>query len=110
MVPEIDVERVRRWAAVRVPVAVQEELRLDVETESLSITIVERHAPWLAGDTEWTRRPVARFRYTKSRNEWTLYCYRGTGNRERYPFAAATPHIENLLEVVERDETNIFWG
>ena len=110
MVPEIDVERVRRWAAVRVPFAVQDKVRLEVETDSLSITIVERRVPWPAGDTEWTRDPVARLRYTKSPNEWTLYCYRGTGKHERYPFAPATPHIEKLLDVIDRDETNIFWG
>lgn len=110
MVPEVDVERVRRWAAVRVPVAVQDQVRIEVETDSLSITVVERRVPWREGDTEWSRNPVARFRYTKSRNEWTLYCYRGGGKQERYLFAPATQHIENLLDAVDRDETAIFWG
>ena len=83
---------------------------MEVETDSLAITLVERRVPWREGDAEWTRNPVARFRYTKTRNEWTLYCHRGNGRQERYAFAPATPHIENLLDVVDRDETNIFWG
>ena len=110
MVPEIDVERVRRWAAVRVPVALQDELRMEVEVDPLSITLVERRMPWREDDTEWSRLPIARFRYTKKRNEWTLYCYRGNGNQERYPFAPSTPHVTDLLDAVDRDETSIFWG
>ena len=83
---------------------------MEVEVDSLSITLLERRVPWREDDTEWSRRPVARFRYTKRRGEWTLYCYRGNGKQERYQFAAATPHIEDLLDVVDRDDTAIFWG
>lgn len=110
MVPGIDVERARRWAAVRVPVHLQDELRVEVDVDRLSITVLECRAPWADWMTEWTRRPVARFRYTKSHNEWTLYCYRGSGKVERFPLAEPTPHIETLLEIVDDDPTGIFWG
>jgi hypothetical protein len=60
--------------------------------------------------TDWTRQPVARFRYTKSRNQWTLYCYRASGNFEMFEFAVPTAHIEELLNVVDEDPTFIFWG
>ncbi|MDX2343590.1 MAG: DUF3024 domain-containing protein [Acidimicrobiia bacterium] len=110
MVPEIDVERVRRWAAVRVPVKVQDELRLAVDVDRLSITVMECRAPWTDSMTDWTRRPVARFRYTQVRGEWTLYCYRSSGDFERFVFADPTPKIEDLLDVVDDDPTCIFWG
>jgi hypothetical protein len=49
MVPEIDVERVRRWAAVRVPVTVHDQLRLEVDVDRLSITVMECRAPGRIG-------------------------------------------------------------
>lgn len=110
MVPEIDVERVRRWAAVRVPVTVQDQLRLEVDVDRLSITVMECRAPWADWMTDWTRKPVARFRYTKSRNQWTLYCYRASEDWELFEFADPASHIEKLLDVVDEDPTFIFWG
>jgi hypothetical protein len=110
VIPEIDLERVRRWAAVRVPVNVQDQLRLEVDVDRLSITVLECQAPWADWMTDWTRKPVARLRHTKARNEWTLYCYRSSGNFERYEFAEPARNIEELLDIIDEDPTSIFWG
>ena len=110
MVPEIDVERVRRWAAVQVPAGMQDQIRIDVDVDRLSITVLECRPPWSPETTEWTRQPFARFRYTRVHNEWTLYCYRGSGKAEPFFLAEPTPHIATLLEIVDEDPTAIFRG
>ena len=109
MVPEIDVERVKRWAAVQIPVSMQDQVRVEIDVDRLHITVVESREPWPDG-AEWIRQPYARLRYTKTRDEWTLYCYRGSGKIERFPFARPTRHIEELLDIIDEDVTGIFKG
>ena len=49
MVPEIDVERVKRWAAVQVPVSMQDQIRIEIDVDRLFITVVESREPWSDG-------------------------------------------------------------
>lgn len=74
MIPDGAVERVRRWADQRVPEHVRDQIRLEVDVTDRTITILECRPPWRPdmGD-DWTRLAVARLRYTKSRDEWSLY-------------------------------------
>lgn len=93
----------------RVPCAGQDRYELDVAPGSL--TIMECRPPWREGyGTEWTRFPVARFRYVKVRQEWSLYWRDRNLKFHLYDRVAPTPSIESLLDEVTADPTYIFWG
>ncbi|MBT8225379.1 MAG: DUF3024 domain-containing protein [Dactylosporangium sp.] len=110
--PELDVARVRRYCADRVPEHVRDQIRVECEVTDRHLTIVECRPPWnpeLIGP-EWTRLPIARLAYTKTRRTWQLY-YRDRNLRfHRFDQVPSTATIADLLAEVERDPTGIFWG
>jgi hypothetical protein len=111
VLPETDVYRVRRWAERRVPPEVKEKIRVEVDTTPTSITIVECRPPWgFAGSSEWTRNPIARMRYTRSRREWSLYWSDRNGKFHLYDLVMPTEAVEELLAEIDDDPTCIFWG
>src|SRR4029450_3265040 len=72
--PELDVARVRRWCAARVPEHARHQVRVECQIAPRHLTIVERRAPWREDfGPEWTSFPIARLRYTLTDNSWTLY-------------------------------------
>ena len=59
----ITVTRIRRWAAKRVPVELQERTRVEVVVRGANVTLYELEPPlWPADGQDWTRRPAAQFR------------------------------------------------
>ncbi|MBT8227900.1 MAG: transposase [Dactylosporangium sp.] len=73
--PELDVARVRRCCADRVPEHAHDQIRVECDVTDRHLTIVECRPPWnpeLIGP-EWTRLPIARLAYTKSRRTWQLH-------------------------------------
>lgn len=115
MLPETDLARINRWVQAqnnRIPPHAREEVRIEAGFNDRSVTILECRPPWdPAGmGSEWTRVPVARLRYTKSRREWTLYWPDRNSRFHRYDLAQPTTDVVALLDEVDRDPTSIFWG
>lgn len=92
MIPEGAVQRVQRWADAQVPDRVRDQVRIELDTTDRTITILECRAPWRddMGD-EWARFPIARLRYTKTRNEWSLYWRDRNLEFHEYDLAEPTP-------------------
>ncbi len=109
--PELDLARIRRWCEARVPDHVRDKLHVDYDVTDRAVTIVECRPPWQAeAEPEWTRTPVARLRYTRSRGEWSLYWADRNSSFHRYGLARPTASVQNLLAEIDRDPTCIFWG
>ncbi len=112
--PETDVARVRRWVEARnawLPDRAIGKIRYEVDVDDRSLTILECRPPWRADlGPEWTRFPVARLRYTKSRREWQIYWRDRNLKFHAYDLVPPTANVESLLEHVEADPTGIFWG
>jgi hypothetical protein len=111
MIPEDAVEHVRRWANKRIPDHVRDQIRIELDVTDPTITILECRPPWHP-DTgeEWTRFPIARLRYTKARQEWSLYWRDRNLNFHEYDLAEPSADIDDLLEEIDSDPTSIFWG
>src|SRR3712207_109512 len=108
--PELDVVRVQRWCAERVPERARHQVRVECDVAPGHLTIVECRAPWQGGDAEWTRFPIARLRYTKVSKTWTLYWRDRNLCFHRYDRIGPAAGVEELLTEVDRDPTCIFWG
>ena len=86
-------------------------IRYEMDVDSRSITILECRPPWREGfGTEWTRRPIARLRYTKVRRDWQIYWRDRNLKFHAYDLVDPTPNIEALLAHLDDDPTGIFWG
>jgi len=94
-----------------VPPDVRDEVRVECEVDPRAVTVVEWRLPWREDlGPEWTRIPIARFRYVATTRLWTLYYHRHTGRWERYPLLGATTRIDPLLSELELDPICLFWG
>lgn len=109
--PELDVARVQRWCAARVPSPARDQLRVECELAARQLTIVERRAPWPEGlGSDWTSCAIARLRYNGTDKSWTLYWADRHQRFHAYDRLAPSRSIEDLLAEIDRDPTNIFWG
>lgn len=109
--PELDVARVQRWCAARVPDRARHQVRVECQVAAAHLTIVERRAPWREDfGPEWTSSPIARLHYAKTTRTWTLYRSDHQHGFRTYDRTPASPHIDDLLTEIGRDPTGTFWG
>src|SRR5680860_465302 len=109
--PELDVARVQRWCAARVPEHARHQVRVECELAPRHLTIVERRVPWREDyGPEWTSFPIARLRYTATDRSWTLYWRDRHLRFHIYDPLAPSHRVEDLLTEIDRDPTCIFWG
>lgn len=112
--PETDVARVRRWIDARndpLPERAVGKIRYESDVDPRAVTILECRPPWREDfGPEWTRREIARLRYTMARKEWALYWSDRNEKFRAYDLVDPTPNVEILLAEIDSDPTCIFWG
>ncbi|MDO8389067.1 MAG: DUF3024 domain-containing protein [Actinomycetota bacterium] len=106
MLPEHDVETVRRWAEALTPAEVRDRSRAEVELAPRSLTIYESS---LMGD-QWIRVSVARLGWSGPSKLWTLYRFDSNSKAHRYEFLEPRKRVTDLLDEIDDDPTFIFWG
>lgn len=107
--PELDLERIRRYCAGRVPPQFADEIRIEVDVRGRSVTVRECRPPWKPEWVEWSRRPVAQLRYDEASGRWRLYAADRNGRWLSYP-KPPSQQVARLLDEIEADPTAIFWG
>jgi hypothetical protein len=109
--PELDVARVKRWCAQRVPKHARHQVRVECQVAPRHLTIIERRAPWREDlGPEWTSFPIARLRYTATSKSWTLFWRDRHLRFHLYEQIKPSDSVEDLLAEIDRDPTFIFWG
>jgi hypothetical protein len=109
--PELDVARVQRWCAARVPEHTRHQVRVECQVAARHLTIVERRAPWREDfGPEWTSFPIARLHYQAADKSWTLYWRDRNLRFHIYDLLPSSNRIDDLLTEIDRDPTCIFWG
>src|SRR5512132_724503 len=106
VLPELDVARVQRWCAQRVPERARHQVRVECEVAPRHLTIVERRAPWREDfGPEWTSCPIARIRYTKADRVRTLYWRDRNLRFHLYDLLPRSRRIEDIQAEIDRDPT-----
>jgi hypothetical protein len=106
MLPEKDVELVRKWAEAKTPPELRDRMRVEIDMEQRSLTIVE----WSLMGDQWLSVPAAKLLWTGRTNVWTLYRFDSNSKPHRYEFLEPSPRVQDLLDEVDDDPTFIFWG
>ena len=71
--PDLDLERIRRYAASKSPARLVNQMRVEVEVEGYSATLYEARAPWAPEiGPEWTRIKVARLTFDATQRDVIL--------------------------------------
>jgi hypothetical protein len=108
---DLDLARIQRWCAARVPEPARHQVRLECEIGARDLTIVERRAPWRDDPgADWTSLPIARLRYAKTAKTWTLHWRDRNLKFHRYDQLPPSAHIDDLLAEIDRDPSGAFWS
>ncbi|HEX5922923.1 MAG TPA: DUF3024 domain-containing protein [Baekduia sp.] len=111
MLSGLDVAAIRHYCEQRVPPHALHQVRVEAAVADRTVTVVECRAPWREDyGPEWTRRGIARLRYTAKHQHWTLYWSDRNQRWHTYDLIAPTSDVLVLLDELDRDPTCIFWG
>lgn len=91
------------------PAEFADKLRIVCEIEGHSVSVFEERPLW-DGPGEWTRMGVAKFRYFRSRDEWTLYWMRRDHKWHLYEPETKKRDLATLVRVVDADRYGAFFG
>jgi hypothetical protein len=111
--PELDVERVRRWCRQRVPGHLRDQVQVECDAGPGYLTIVECRPPWRNDmGTEWTRFPIARLRAALHEDGQALVTVLARPQPAFHQYDQLPPshHVGDLLQEIDRDPTATFWG
>ena len=112
-IPELTARRVETLLSAlceaRVPPEMRHQVRLTWDMGPSEVTLIEER-PAFAKPSKWIAIPIARFRYTASRDQWALDCANQHGQWRRFDLAAPTRNFERLLTLVDQDRSGVFWG
>lgn len=110
VLPELDIEKVRRFCKARVPDTLADEVRLEVTVKGKRVSIHEQRPPWRGVPGEhWTSMPIAQLRYEGDAT-WTLYFGDRYGGWTMYLDLEPKQPIDVIIEELESDPTCVFWG
>ncbi len=109
--PETDLARIRRYCDAQTPDDMRDQIRIEFRTRGHTVTIVECRPPWSgAEDAGWTELEAARMKYDESTRGWTLYWFDSNSKAHLYDRVKSNVPLMKLLDEIESDPTNIFWG
>lgn len=86
-----------------------DRLRYVYEFETNAAVLVEQRPGFMNPD-DWVSRPIAKFRYSEARNNWSLYWSDANGKWHRVSDTKATTDIRDALKFVISDPLGVFWS
>lgn len=93
----------------RSPVHLSDQLRTVYVVKGHDVTVYEERPRW-NNPQEWSSEGIAKFKYTRKQNVWTLYWMRQDLKWHLYePFSESTT-IERLVAEVDKDPYGAFFG
>ena len=75
-----------------------------------SAALLLQQRPGFVKPDEWVSVPVAKFRYSQARDEWSLYWIDANAKWHRVSNAKTAKDIRVLLEAVVTDSLGVFWS
>jgi len=110
VIPAEDLERIKQYCEERVPAALREQMRLEVQPRGRSVTIVECRPIWQGVvDEDWTTHRVAQLRYDSEHVEWTLFWADRSGSWHLAD-SVGPGTVQELLDELTLDRSAVFWG
>ena len=97
------------WMERRVPIMVRDQLVLPYRVKRHDVLLFEKRPHWRRAG-EWTESPVAKFRFNRTRDLWTLLSCDRHLEWHIYDLLDPVAKLQVLVKEVDRDPTGIFWG
>ena len=108
-IPDVDLERIKRFCAEQSPTELADELRVIHKVRGDSVTLAESRPPWDGRGGEWIDVPFAQVRYSPGTSKWSLYW--ADRHSRWHPYERVRPgSLAKLLLEIDEDPTCIFKG
>ena len=98
------------WCTRRAPPEIKKQLDYDYEIDGQAVTLFEVRPVWRGRPGEFTRRPFAKFRYTKTSDLWHIYWKQSSGKWQAYEPDPVAFTIDEALRIIEADRYGCFFG
>ena len=85
------------------------QIRYEYEFRDHAAILIERR-PAFMNASEWTTRPIAKFRYAAAKRIWTLYWSDTRDHWKRVAGTKPAAEVRTLLDAVLSDSSGVFWG
>jgi hypothetical protein len=108
-IPDLDLERIKRYCTKESPAEFADQLRVVYSIRGRSVTLSESRPPWDGVGEEWTEVPFAQFRYSNQTTKWSLY-WADRKSRWHLYEEVAPGQLITLLAEIDEDPTCIFRG
>jgi len=109
---EIELYKIKSFVGalcnMRAPESIRDQLRYEYAIEKYDVILSEVRPRWDKPD-EYTRMPVAKLKFIRSRNIWKLYWHRANG--KWYPYEHfESRDLEDLIIEIDDDPYGCFFG
>jgi len=98
-----------KYCAEKVPEEARDQVRCEYTIRGNTVTLLERRPAW-RDPTEWVEIRVAQFRFEPRSSRWTLYFTDRNSRWRVYPESTPSSDFRLLLQAVDVDDLNVFWG
>jgi hypothetical protein len=105
----IDVKMTEFIEKRRPPVEARDQVDLSFKVEKQSVIIFEIRSDFLDPQKK-AEIPIAKTTYTTSSSVWKIYCQRSDLKWHCYDPEPEVGTLDKFIQVVDEDETSIFWG
>jgi hypothetical protein len=102
-------EVLEEFCEERTPVMVRDKVVLQFRVEGQAIVLYEKR-PFFRDPRKWIDNEVAKFRYWKERDEWSLYWQDRNCKWHLFEPLESAKELQVLVDEVGRDRTSIFFG
>jgi hypothetical protein len=109
VLPELDLARIKRFCAGRVPSELLNKVRVEATARGANVTLFECRPRWGGSPGDWTRVPIAQLRY-EGDGKWTLYFQNRNDRWAVYPELEPSQPVAVLIEQIDEDPAFVFWG
>ena len=86
-----------------------DRLRYIYEVQLNAIVLLQQRPGFMNPD-QWVSKPMAKFRYSEARNEWSLYWCDSSEKWHRVSNVKSAKNIRVLMDVVVSDPLGVFWS
>lgn len=88
---------------------IADRLRYTYQFDGTTALLIEER-PGFMNPNEWSANPIAKFRFSPARNQWSLYWSDSNGRWRRLSNVPASDDIRKLLKIAADDPSGVFSG
>ena len=110
---ELEEQRIKKivggFCENRIPDYLRDQINLFHKIRGNYVSIIESRPHFIKKD-EWIESPIARLSFDSESMEWQLFWKRANGRWQKYTHFKPTKSLQAIIDEIQKDPWNVFWG